>query len=120
VRADRLVEEAADRGGRVSADEAGDGFPSRKTATVGMLWMPYRAASSCSASTSTLTSSTMPSRFAISVSIAGPSARHGPHHAAQKSTTTGSSCERSITSCWNVAVVTSIGSSLSFTGLRRR
>ena len=37
----------------------------------------------------------------------GVSWRHGPHHAAQKSTTTGSSRERSMTSCSKVASVTS-------------
>jgi hypothetical protein len=73
-----------------------------------MLWTPYRPASSCSASTSIFASSIFPSRCATSDSIAGPSIRHGPHQAAQKSTTTGSSCERAITSRSKVSVVTSI------------
>src|SRR5262245_7452929 len=81
-----------------------------------MLWMPYRAASACSASTSIFASSILPSRFATSASITGPSMRQGPHQAAQKSTTTGSSCERSITSRWKVAVVTSISFSFSLGG----
>src|SRR5690606_39381864 len=41
--------------------------------------------------------------------MVGPSVRHGLHHGAQKSTTTGSRFEASRTSCSNVAVVTSIG-----------
>ncbi len=48
-----------------------------------------------------------PSRFATSASMAGPSARHGPHHSAQKSTTTGTSCERSMTFASKSASVTS-------------
>jgi hypothetical protein len=70
-----LVEEVADRGGRLDADDAGDG---------------PAVASACSRSTSILTSSSRPSRLATSASIAGASMRHGPHQAAQKSTTTGS------------------------------
>src|SRR5579872_6138507 len=37
----------------------------------------------------------------------GFSDRHGPHHGAQKSTTTGVDFEASTTSCWKVAEVTS-------------
>ena len=73
-----------------------------------MLWIAKRAASACSASTSILTSSSLPGRFATSPSIAGPSARQGPRRAAQKSTTTGSSRERQMTSRSKVSVVTSI------------
>src|SRR4029077_3971508 len=43
------------------------------------------------ASTSTLTTSTVPSYLAASFSISGATILHGPHHAAQKSTTTGRS-----------------------------
>src|SRR5215813_13649010 len=84
------------------------GLPWRKTATVGRLWMPYWAARCCSASTSILASSIFPSRLATSASMTGPSMRQGPHQAAQKSTTTGSSCERSITSRWKFLAVMSI------------
>src|SRR5262245_28125886 len=73
-----------------------------------MLWMPYWAASACSASTSILASWILPSRLAASASIAGASMRQGPHQAAQKSTTTGSSCERSITSRWKFSALMSI------------
>ena len=44
-------------------------------------------------------------------SSTGPSVRQGPHQAAQKSTTTGSSRERSSTSRSKLSVVTSIASS---------
>jgi hypothetical protein len=43
-----------------------------------------------------------------SFSSSGVSWRHGPHHAAQKSTTTGVVAERSRTSAWKVASETSI------------
>ena len=81
-----------------------------------------RPARACSASTSILTSSILPARLATSASIAGPRARQGLHQAAQKSTMTGSSRERSITSCSKVSVVTfMLGSPLSVNvrGLRR-
>ena len=76
---EQLVEECADGRRRVGADEALTGSPSRKTATVGMLWIPKRSASACSASMSILTSSSLPVRFSTSPSIAGPSVRQGPH-----------------------------------------
>src|ERR1044071_7739388 len=57
---------------------------------------------------STLTSSMRSARFPASASMIGPSVRHGPHQGAQKSTTTGISRERSITSRSKVAVVTSM------------
>ena len=72
-------------------------WPSRNAFTAGMPRIPKLAASEVFWSTSTLASSSSPSRFATAASSAGPSARHGPHHSAQKSTTTGTSRERSIT-----------------------
>ena len=59
------------------------------------------------ASVSTLASATLPSRSVTAFSSTGVSWRHGPHQAAQKSTTTGSSRERSTTSAWKVASVAS-------------
>ena len=50
---------------------------------------PNCCASAGFASTSTLASSTAPSRASTSRSSTGASAWHGPHHSAQKSTTTG-------------------------------
>src|SRR5690606_30291425 len=49
---------------------------------------------------------------AATFSMIGPSVRHGPHHGAQKSTTTGIVFDASSTSRSNVAVVTSIGTPL--------
>ena len=60
------------------------------------------------ASVSTFASTTLPSRAAAACSSTGPSARHGPHHSAQKSTTTGTSCERAITSRSKSCSATSI------------
>ena len=83
-------------------------WPSRNAFTAGIPRMSKLRASSWFASVSTFASSTSPSRFRIASSSAGPSWRHGPHHSAQKSTTTGSSRERSTTSVVNVASVTSL------------
>jgi hypothetical protein len=57
------------------------------------------------ASTSSFRTSTVPAYFAASFSISGATMRHGPHHSAQKSTTTGFSLWS--TSVSNVASVTS-------------
>src|SRR5579859_163288 len=46
-------------------------------------------------------SSKAPACCSASRSKTGPSMRQGPHHSAQKSTTTGTERERSITSLWN-------------------
>ena len=81
--------------------------PLRNALTAGMPRMSYMPAISGFASTSTFASTISPSRAAASRSSTGPSMRHGPHQAAQKSTTTGSSCERSSTSCSKVSVVMS-------------
>ena len=69
---------------------------------------PNCAARPWFASTSTLTSSICPARSATSPSRTGASAWQGPHHSAQKSTTTGSSRERSSTASSKVCSVTSI------------
>src|SRR5215207_2879372 len=72
-----------------------------------MLEIPKDAASSCSASTFTLATFREPSYSSAIRSITGATNRHGPHHAAQKSTRTGTSERR--TSLSNVAAVSSIG-----------
>jgi hypothetical protein len=74
-----------------------------------MPWIPKRAERPGLASVSTLARTTLPPRAASAASSAGPSWRQGPHHSAQKSTTTGTWRERSTTSCSKVASVTSIG-----------
>ena len=71
------------------------------------------------ASVSTFARSTLPSRACAACSSAGVSCRHGPHHAAQKSTTTGTSCERRTTFCSNSCSVTSITAIGPMIGLSR-
>ncbi len=73
-----------------------------------MLWIRYWRARFWLASVSSLTSSTAPARAATACSSTGPNWRQGPHHSAQKSTTTGTVAERSITAVWKVSSVTSI------------
>ena len=63
--------------------------PGLKYAMVGMLMIPNACDRRGLASTSTLTTSTTPSYLAASFSISGATILHGPHQAAQKSTTTG-------------------------------
>src|SRR5579863_5955390 len=59
---------------------------------------------------STFASSTAPLVSATTFSMIGPSVLHGPHHSAQRSTTTGTVIERSITAVPKVASVTSVTS----------
>ncbi len=66
-------------------------MPSRKAIRVGMERMPAAAARRCSASVSTLAKTKM-----------GASMRHGPHQAAQKSTST---IPSPVTALSNVSVV---------------
>src|SRR5579863_8304001 len=54
-----------------------------------------------------LTSLTLPAESATAFSSTGASCLHGPHHGAQKSTSTGWRAEAAITSCPKDAVVTS-------------
>src|SRR5882757_1209988 len=69
------------------------------------------ACESCGlASTSTLTTSTLPAYFAASFSISGATILHGPHHDAQKSTRTGLSFLITIDS--NVASVAALMSAM--------
>ena len=64
-------------------------LPSLNAFTDGMLWMPNALEICGLASVSTLASATLPSRAVTAFSSAGVSARHGPHHSAQKSTIDG-------------------------------
>src|SRR5215207_11041537 len=59
-------------------------------------------------STFTFVSTTLPLVSSTTRSRVGPSCLHGPHHGAQRSTTTGVAWDRSRTSVWNVASVTSM------------
>ena len=65
------------------------------------------------ASTSTFARTTSSARSATTFSRTGPRARHGPHHDAHRSTTTGTCIERSRTSASNVSSVTSIATVIS-------
>ncbi len=72
-------------------------LPSLNALTAGMLAISYFIAMSGLRSVSSLASSISPFRFRTASSIAGPRVRHGPHHSAQKSTTTGTCLDRSMT-----------------------
>ena len=63
------------------------------------------------ASTSTLTTSTVPSYFSASFTISGATILHGPHQVAQKSTTVGLSFLR--TSSSKVASVATLISAIA-------
>ena len=63
--------------------------PSLNALTAGMPWIRNAAARRGFASVSSLASATLPARSLTACSSTGVSCRHGPHHAAQKSTTTG-------------------------------
>src|SRR5215472_8716021 len=64
-------------------------WPFLKSIKVGIDWMPYLAAVCGFSSTLSLTIFTLPSSVPAISSSAGAIIRHGPHHSAQKSTTTG-------------------------------
>src|SRR5215213_8047846 len=82
--------------------------PSRRAYTAG-IDCAWKAAAICGFSSMlTLVSTTWPSVASTTFSMMGPSVRHGPHHGAHRSTTTAASCERSMTSVWKVASVTSM------------
>ncbi len=54
-----------------------------------MLWTPNWPATSPDSSTSSFTTLSLPAYSLASASTVGATARQGPHHAAQKSTSTG-------------------------------
>src|SRR5215212_982406 len=86
--------------------------PGSKNAMVGMLETPKVPASACSASTSTFVTFTAPSYSAAIWSITGATCLQGPHHAAQKSTSTGTSDFK--TSSSKVSPVTATGSDILY------
>src|SRR5690606_18329569 len=98
-----------------SASRAGFGFapmtrltisPSWKTYIAGMEVMPYFIAVSGLSSTLSLTMSSLSAFSSAILSRIGDTARHGPHHSAQKSTMIG--FDEASTSSANVASVTSL------------
>src|SRR5215204_7124178 len=86
--------------------------PGSKNAMVGMLETPKAPASAVSASTSTFATFTEPSYSAAICSMTGATCLHGPHHAAQKSTNTGTSEFK--TSSSKVSPVTAMGSDMQY------
>ena len=80
----------ATAGGGCAPTNSDTTAPSRNALTAGMLWIRNAAAMRWFASVSSLASATLPARSVTACSSTGVSCRHGPHHAAQKSTTTGS------------------------------
>src|SRR5215204_489973 len=86
--------------------------PGSKNAMVGMLETPKWPASAVSASTSTFATFTEPSYSAAIWSMTGATCLHGPHHAAQKSTSTGTSEFK--TSSSKVSTVTAMGSDIVY------
>lgn len=82
--------------------------PSLRAYTAGIDWTWNIEAILGFSSTLTLTRSTCPSVAATTRSRIGPSVRQGPHHGAQRSTTTGTSRDRVSTSCSKFASVTSV------------
>ncbi len=81
-------------------------LPCLKIISVGMLRIAKRIASAGSASVSTLIKRALPASSAAVCSKTGAKLRHGPHHGAQKSTTTGRSSPSSASKVWLVALTT--------------
>ncbi len=80
--------------------------PLRKSLTAGMPRIWNCCARSWFSSVLTLTTLILPAFSSASCSSTGPSARQGPHHGAQKSTSTSWEAEALTTSAGKVAVVT--------------
>ena len=81
--------------------------PSLKAFTAGIPWIPKACEIDGFLSVSSFASATLPSRAATACSKTGVSWRQGPHHSAQKSTTTGIVRERSTTCTSKSCSVTS-------------
>src|SRR6516162_11575509 len=84
------------------------GWPLTKANTAGIDWMPSCPGIVGCLSMSILTSFTLPLAARTNFSSTGPSCLHGPHHSAQKSTSTGWRLDSSITSLTKVCVVVSL------------
>src|SRR5262249_14816053 len=83
------------------------GWPLTKANTAGIDWMPSCPGIAGCLSMSILTSLTLPLAALTTFSSTGPSCLQGPHHSAQKSTSTGWRLDSSITSLTKVWVVVS-------------
>src|SRR5256884_8689912 len=84
------------------------GWPLTKANTAGIDWIPSCPGIEGCLSMSILTSLTLPLAALTTFSSTGPSCLQGPHHSAQKSTSTGWRLDSSITSFTNVWVVVSL------------
>src|SRR3954447_3658779 len=82
-------------------------WPSTMALTAGIPCTPAAWEMRWLASVSIFASTHLPPSAAASFSRIGDNCRHGPHHDAQKSRTTGTVRDRSTTSVWKVASVTS-------------
>ena len=83
------------------------GWPLTKANTAGIDWMPSWPAIAGCLSMSILASLTLPLAALTTFSMTGVSCLQGPHHSAQKSTSTGRWRDSSITSFMKVWVVVS-------------
>src|SRR5215212_589511 len=93
------------------------GWPLVKAITAGIDWMPsWPGICGCS-SMFILTSLTLPPAAFTAFSITGVSCLHGPHHGAQKSTSTGCFDDSWMTSWRNAAVVVSLTSPAAAAGV---
>ena len=108
ARHERVEERAAPTGRGCAPTNSSTTAPSRKALTAGMPWMPKACARRGLASVSTFASTTVALARRRGLLEQRPSARQGPHQAAQKSTTTGVVRERSSTSRSKSASLTSI------------
>ncbi len=84
------------------------GWPLTKAITAGIDWMPIWPGMAGCSSIFILTSFTLPLAALTAFSSTGVSCLHGPHHGAQKSTSTGWRLDSSMTSLTNVCVVVSL------------
>ena len=87
---------------------ASTGWPSLNPTTIGIDCTRNAWAIPGFSSMSTLTSTALPPVSPTTFSRIGASVLHGPHHGAHRSTTTAAVAERSMTSVWKVASVTSM------------
>ena len=83
------VEEALDHGGGCAPTNSSTTAPSLKALTAGMPWMPKACESPGWRRCRAWRARPCPRAPAAACSSTGVSSRHGPHHSAQKSTTTG-------------------------------
>jgi hypothetical protein len=84
------------------------GWPPTKAITAGIDWMPICPGIAGCSSIFILTSFTLPLAARTAFSSTGVSWRHGPHHGAQKSISTGWRRDSSMTSFTKVWVVVSL------------